>query len=77
MYIVKSIIASIQHCHNMACTIVTVNELFNEKIYDAMNQIRYKRKQHSDSKGIYDYLIKADGVVNMTLEALEERVRTL
>lgn len=61
----------------MACTIVTVNELFSEKIYDAMNRIRYKRKQRSDSKGIYDYLIQADVVVNMTLEALEERARTL
>ena len=61
----------------MACTTVTVSKFLDQKIDDAINQIRYKRKQHPDTKGIHDYLIKAYVFVNITVKALEERIRTL
>ena len=47
------------------------------KIHEATNQICNKRKQRLDTKGFYDYMIKADLFADMTLKALEERIRTL
>ena len=47
------------------------------KIYEVTNQICNKRKQRLDSKGFYDHMIKVDLFADMTLKALEERIRTL
>ena len=53
------------------------NMLLDEKIYEAINQIRNKNKQRPDIEGIYDHLIKVNILVDMPLEVLEERIKTL
>ena len=56
----------------------TVTNMFlDEKIYEAINQIRNKNKQRPDIEGIYDHLIKVNILVDMPLEVLEERIKTL
>ena len=49
----------------------------DKNLYEDINQICYKKKQLPDTKAIYEYLIKVDGLVDMTFEALGERIRTL
>ena len=41
------------------------------------NEISHKKKQRPDIEGIYDYLIKVDVLVDIALEALEERIKIL
>ena len=54
------------------------NKLLDEKIYEPINQARHKKKQGPDIEGIYDYMIKVDVlVVEMSFEALEERIKTM
>ena len=48
-----------------------------EKIHEAINQIRHNKKQNPDIEVIYGHMIKVELLVNMPVENLEGRIKSL
>ena len=52
-----------------------------EKIHEAnsscINQIRHNKEENPDIEGIYGYMIEVNSLVNMPMETLEGRIKSL